>query len=273
MTILSLSDEIFHETKMVFDKASYNELFDLYKTSHLQEVVSSIKELIKRNEFVVLRNFPIDGNKDIFSSLVKQFGVYYGEVESTGIKIDCDYTGCYHGKLDLHNDDAISLQKQPHYGFITVSKEDPYLDVSNGVVVIKEVVEYLKANDTSFLDELLSYQFPMMSLGINYSSDKKPITTKHPILYNDKGKFRVVYDQNRIKYFYHISGSIQPLVELKLLYKFNKLCETFKREFLIKKNDILIFNNKTTLHDRSECSFLLTPKGFETREIYVSFAY
>ena len=166
-----------------------------------------------------------------------------------------------------------SLFKQPHYGFITVSKEDPYLEVNNGIVVIKEVVEFLKANDIPFLNKLLSYQFPMMSLGVNYSSDKEPIVVKHPILYNDNGKFRVIYDQSRIKYFYYINDTVQPQIELELLYKFNKLCEKFKKNFLIKRNDILIFNNKTTLHDRGECSFLLTPKGFETREIYVSFSY
>ena len=231
MTILSLSDEVFDETKAIFNKTSSNEFYELYRTYYLKEIVGSIKELIKKSEFVVLKNFPIDGNKDIFSSIVKQFGTYYGEVESTGIKIDCDYTGCYHGKLDLHNDDAISLQKQPHYGFITVSKEDPYLEVNNGIVVIKEVVEFLKANDIPFLNKLLSYQFPMMSLGVNYRSDKEPIVVKHPILYNDNGKFRVIYDQSRIKYFYYINDTVQPQIELELLYKFNKLCEKFKKNF------------------------------------------
>jgi len=84
-----------------------------------------------------------------------------------------------------------------------------------------------------------------------------------PILYKINDKFNVRFDLTRVNYYAE---------EKYIIDKFLNIAKKFRKEVYLEKGDILIHNNKRTLHDRTECSFELNmDASFNTREIFVSF--
>ena len=80
------------------------------------------------------------------------------------------------------------------------------------------------------------------------------------------------FDLTRIHYYYWKKQEIQSIEERLLIDKFLNIAKKFRKEFYLEQGDILILDNKRTLHDRTECSFKLNRDGsFNTREIFVSF--
>ncbi|SDY51081.1 TauD/TfdA family dioxygenase [Acinetobacter kyonggiensis] len=236
-------------------------------------LIDSLKKMLINEKFIVLQNTPFSTAKQL-EAFVYFFGEYYGNIEYTGIKVDCSYTGCASHQLTLHNDDAIDLEKQPNIGFIQVITEDPVFDVENGIVVIRELIGKLKYDAPELLDELMTHEVSFRSLGINYESmDKKVIEIKKPILYLEDNQYKVRFDLDRIKYHYQSTNEIQAYSESKMIYDFLKHCNEIKKSIFLKKGDILIFDNKSTLHDRTECSIGIDiGSRIFSREIFVSFA-
>lgn len=236
-------------------------------------IITSIKKLLSEEKYVVLKNTPFC-TKEHLEAFVRCFGDYYGKIEHTGIKIDCTYTGCASSKLILHNDDAIDLESQPNVGFIQVVKKDPLLRVSNGIVVLRDLIQKLRYEDSELLDELLNTDVPMLSLGVNYEAeDKAKISIKSPILYKENNHYKVRFDYSRIKFYYQYNGFKQPDSEGRMIYKFLQHCESLKKEVVLETGDILIHDNKSTLHDRSESSIGIdVGSNLFSREIFVSFA-
>ncbi len=236
-------------------------------------LMNSAKRVLFDEKYVVLKNTPFSTAEQL-EALIKFFGTFYGKVEHTGIKVKCNYTGCASSKLILHNDDAIDLKSQPTVGFIQVIKEDPLLEVANGIVVVRELIRKLKFEDPALLDLLLSTQVPMLSLGINFeSSDKSNITIKSPIIYKENGEYKVRFDYDRIMFYYEYNEIKQSYEEGQMIYKFLQHCESLKKQVMLNKGDILIHQNKLTLHDRTPCSIGIDLNNqLFTREIFVSFA-
>ena len=133
-------------------------------------LVKSIKTILFEDQHVAICGL-FNNSELFFEAFIEEFGVYYGAVERTGIKLDCNYTGCNRKALGLHNDDAIDVKNQPKYSFIQVTKPDPVLNVVNGVVVIKELVKKLKYENPNILEDLLTIPVPMLSYGVNYISN------------------------------------------------------------------------------------------------------
>jgi len=85
-------------------------------------------------------------------------------------------------------------------------------------------------------------------------------------------KYFTRFDITRIKYYYKFYNKKQDKKESLLIDNFLKYAKKFRKEFYLETGDILIHNNKTTLHDRTECSLELNLDGLlSTREIFVSF--
>lgn len=275
MAVIKLSDEYkaILRDSFVEDK-SKEKTADIFKTrSELESLIKTIQTLLKEDEYILVKG--IDNNSPyFFSALISQFGGIYGEIEYTGIKIKCDYTGCNRNKLVLHNDDAIDLNNQPKFGFIKIVKEDPVLEVENGIVLIKEVVNLLKWKDYSLLSQLLNTPVPMLSYGVNYSAKGKvEITVNEPIIYTVNGEYRVRFDDSRIAHYYYRNKKMQSSKELEMIESFLSYCDFVKHKLVLEEGDLLIHNNLTTLHDRSECSIEIRPDGsVNTREIMVGFA-
>jgi len=238
-----------------------------------QNIFNSSKKILEENYFVVIKNIGFVREKEIFESFVKQYGEFYGAVEYTDIKLDCSYTGCTYKSIELHNDDAIDMKRQPKYVFIQVQNEDPLKMTKNGLVKVDDIVNFLKNYDKSFLYELLNTHINMLAYGVNYDgNNKEKIIVNEPILYKKNDIFNVRFDLTRINYYYWKENIIQSIEEKLLIDKFLSIAKKFRREIYLEKGDILIQNNKRTLHDRTECSFELNLDGsFNTREIFVSF--
>jgi hypothetical protein len=236
-------------------------------------LVESIKTILTEDQHIVIRGL-INSSEAFFEAFVEEFGVYYGAIERTGIKLDCDYTGCNRKALSLHNDDAIDLDNQPRFGFIQVTKPDPVLKVTNGVVVIKELVRKLKYENPHLLEALLTTTVPMLSYGVNYiDNHRDEIITQESILYKKNGSYQVRFDDNRVAHYYYKKGLRQSYQELDMIEKLAKTANEIKHKYHLECGDILIQNNLTTLHDRSECSLEINEDGsFNSREIMVSFA-
>jgi len=278
MSIIRISNELSSDIAIKSQqiKACHQDNIDTFFKSDnsFQNIINSTKRILEENYFVVIKNIGFVREKSIFEAFVKQFGSFYGAVEYTDIKLDCPYTGCNYKLIELHNDDAVDLVNQPIYGFIQVQNEDPLKIAKNGLVKIDDIINYLEIYDEIFLDELLNTKINMLAYGVNYDGgDTTKIILNEPILYKDANVYKVRFDLTRIKHYYWKKNISQPINERLLIDKFLAIAKKFRQEVYLDKGDILIHNNKRTLHDRTECSFELNLDGsFNTREIFVSFA-
>jgi hypothetical protein len=121
MAILKISEELSQEISSLKD--DFESKFE--KSEPFGTLIKTVKKIIENNQFILIKNIGFNNSKQVFEYFVKQFGNYYGMVEYTDIKLDCNYTGCSFEYIELHNDDAIDLVNQPIYGFIQVVKEEP----------------------------------------------------------------------------------------------------------------------------------------------------
>lgn len=278
MSIIRVSDELSGIIAAKLEKIKvYHQLdIDAYvkNDDSFQFVIENAKKILDHNFFVIIKNIGFVREKQVFESFTKPFGLFYGAVEYTGIKLDCAYTGCSIKPIELHNDDAVDVNHQPTYAFIQVQNEDPLKLSKNGMVKIDQIVEYLKIHDEEFLDQLLNTKIKYLSYGVNYDGeDKQEIVISEPILYKKNDMYCVRFDLTRIKYFYWVKKIPQAKEEKLLIDKFLSIAKMFREEFYLEKGDILIQNNKRTLHDRTECSIEINADGsLNTREIFVSFA-
>lgn len=280
MTILSISNELQKQIAIKSDHISVfvqSEIDDfLQQDDQFLLIYRSAEKILNKNCFVAIKNIGFCRNKAVFEAFIKLFGRFYGVVEYTGIKIDCNYTGCSYNALTLHNDDAVDLNN-PKYTFIQVLSEDPNGDTFgwNGVVKIDDIFEYLSIHDKELLDKLFNYPFPMLSFGVSaYSNNREEIILKEPIFTYHNEKLRVRFDLSRIKHFYFKKEIQMPDEEKLILDKFLTICQKFRKRYYLSKGDILIVDNHRTLHDREETTIELDERGnLISREIFVSFTY
>jgi len=280
MTILSISKKL--QTQITLKTEHINVFVQKEIDEFVQQdeefslIHQSAEKILNKNDFIVIKNIGFNRNKAVLEAFIKLFGRFYGVVEYTGIKIDCNYTGCSFNALTLHNDDAIDINN-PKYTFIQVLSEDPNGESFgwNGVVKIDDVFEYLNLYDKDLLDKLFNYAFPMLSFGVSaYSNNREEIILKEPIFTFHNGKLRVRFDLSRIKHFYFKKEIQMPEEEKIILDKFLMICQKFRKRYYLSKGDILIVDNHRTLHDREETTIELDEKGnLISREIFVSFAY
>lgn len=265
-----ISKEIFSISQETKD-CSQNEIDKILKQNNIfQTVCKNASKILHKDDYVIIKNIGFVENKFFFEALIKYFGDSYGLIEYMDIKLDCDYTGCNHNLIELHNDDAINLHNQPLYIFLQIQKEDPLKLPKNGIVHVKDMVNFLKLYDNDFLEEILHTKINMLSYGIKHSDkNKKKIITSETLFYKYKKNIHVRFDVDRINYFYFKENIIQSTKEKLFIDKFLAVAKKFKKDFYLEKGDIMILNNKTTLHDRGECSLELNYNGsFNTRETF-----
>ncbi|MFZ2726302.1 MAG: TauD/TfdA family dioxygenase [Methylococcaceae bacterium] len=280
MTLLSFSKELQTQINTKVEHISVFVQTDIdafiQQDPHFSLIHQAAEKILSKNCFVVLKSIGFCRNKAVFEAFIKQFGRFYGVVEYTGIKLDCNYTGCNYNALTLHNDDAIDLNN-PKYTFIQVLTEDPNGNTFgwNGVVKIDDVFEYLSLHDKELLDNLFNYPFPMLSFGVSaYSNNREEMILREPIFSYYKDKLRVRFDLSRIKHFYFKKEIVMPDEEKIIVDKFLTVCQKFRQRYYLAKGDILIVDNHRTLHDREQTTLELTEHGhLISREILVSFAY
>lgn len=276
MPILLLSDEAQASIQAGLQvKQTQEEVEDLLRQSPaMSALLYSAKKIVGQEKYVQIKGLPAL-NELGWQAFAGYFGEYYGAVERTGIKTDCNYTGCALNPLVLHNDDAVDLARQPKYGFIQVTQADSLGIVANGIVLARELKRKLQFEDPELLRKLLSNPVPMLSYGVNYDDKiKQEIITNEPIIYkSDTGEYCVRFDHERNTYFYRKKESSQSLDEAFMIHEFLRHANQIKKKVFLSEGDILIHDNKCTLHDREECSIRFNLDGTtHTRSIAVSFA-
>ncbi len=248
---------------------------DLFRENPaIAALLSSAKKFIDQNKYIQIKGLPIL-NEFGWQTIISHFGEYYGAVEKTDIKTDCNYTGCSLNSLTLHNDDAVDVINQPKYGFIQVTQSDSLGVVPNGIVLIRELKRKLQFESPDLFSSLLSRPIPMLSYGVNYDDKtKKEIVTNEPILYkSDTGEYCVRFDRDRNLFYYQDKNITQDPEEAKMIYNFLNYANKIKKKIFLSEGDILIHDNQCTLHDREECSIMFNLDGStHTRTIAVSFA-
>lgn len=275
MTTLIIEDSLRDQLRLLLEESAdglvLNKILECNPAYTV--LLKNIKKILQGNKYLILKGYP-SLTKLGLEALVRSFGTYYGCVEHTGIKVECEYTGCSASSIDLHNDDAIDMETQPHFGFIQVIKEDPIYAVENGVVLIRDVVRKLKYERPELFEKLKNTAVPMCSKGINFEDrHKDSIFVKSPILYKFDSEYRVRFDLGRIQFFYQNSKTVQSYDEAKMVYDFMELANSVKRIFFLSKGDVLIHDNLVCMHDRSECSITVDSQGnISSREILVSFS-
>ncbi|MDQ6961073.1 MAG: TauD/TfdA family dioxygenase [Mariprofundaceae bacterium] len=251
-----------------------NEIDVFIKTDEsFQKIFSCSNKLLEKSQFVVIKNIGFNQEKSIFEAFVKLFGVFYGAVEYTGIKVDWPYTACKYDAIELHNDDAIDLHNQPKNGFIQVLNEDPLKITKNGLVKIDDIIHYLETYDEELLFKLFNHNVPMLAYGINYdNANKDEILTQEPIFYKEHEENKVRFDLESIQFYYRKKKITQSIQERKMINDFLSVAKKFRVALYLEAGDILIHHNKRTLHDRTGCSLELNSDGsLNTRDIFVSF--
>ncbi|MDQ7084441.1 MAG: TauD/TfdA family dioxygenase [Sulfurovum sp.] len=277
MAILKIEDKFSSFLATKFNKLKLKHNSDIIKfldeTDEIQNISNSISKLLSKDYFVVLKNFNLVDDKNLFFHFSSLFGEVYPEIDFTDIKIDCPYTGCVSSYLVWHTDDAILGNLQPKYSTLYIIEEDPLKLPQNGILDIDDLVYYLELNDIDFLEELLTKEFPMLSKGVHYyDSKKEDISISQTLLYEEDNEIKVRFDLHRIKSYYFSKNIKQSIEEKKIINKFLTLADKLKKSVYLEKHDFLILNNRKTLHDRSECSLELNQDGsFNTREIFVGF--
>jgi len=278
MTVIQLSSQIREQLESRLSFGIGDEKFgDIFASDlNLVQFIEDLKFILDEDLYVHIKGLGLEGDKanTLLELLAEQFGVYYGQVESTDIKVKCNYTGCSRHKLVLHNDDAIDLKTQPKVGFIQVVEDDPILEVRNGIVRAKDLVYVLKHEDPELLLRLFETKIPMLSFGVNYDgSDRQKILVNEPILSENGGRYFFRFDSYRNKFFYKYNRISQEAEESKLIYDFLRWCNEVKKEVTLAKGDILVHKNQETLHDRGACSIEYRADGnLRTRKIIVTFA-
>lgn len=276
MPILLLSDEAQASIHAGLQASKTQEQVEdvLRQSQAMSALLYSAKKIVDQEKYVQIKGLPAL-NELGWQAIAGYFGEYYGAVERTDIKTDCHYTGCSLNPLVLHNDDAVDLSRQPKYGFIQVTQADSLGVVANGIVLARELKRKLQFEAPELLRKLLSQPIPMLSYGVNFDDKlKREIITNEPIIYkSDTGEYCVRFDHERNAYFYRKKGIDQSSGEALMIYEFLKHANQIKKKVYLSETDILIHDNKCTLHDREECSIRFNLDGTtHTRSIAVSFA-
>lgn len=279
MAIIKISSELSGEISTFSQKIDYSfqENIDtlVKENNYFLMIFDKVNDILLKNDYVLIKNIGFNKNKALFESFIKLFGNFYGDsIEYANIKTDCTYTACSYNMIELHNDDMIALDMMPKYGFIQVLNEDPLKLAKNGLVKISEVVSWLKIYNLDLLNDLLTKEVPMLTYGVNYNDrDKQWILIKKTILYEDIDRnINVRFDIGTIKTYYWKNKKKQSIKEQKMIADFLSICKKFRKEFYLEAGDILIHNNKITLHDRTQTATELNIDGsLNTREIFVGF--
>lgn len=282
MAFLKLSDDLkSHLGSCLKNFRSATDAFNFLQ-SDPSNFIPTIRKMLKNDLFVHVNNVAFTPNRIILEAIARCLGEFRNPVENTQVRLECDHDGCSLGYLPLHNDDAMLLDKQPKFGVLQVEEEDPLKLPKNGIVKIDEVIDYLQLYNPELLDDLLNIKVPMLfgkyhkitkNDKIIFIQEEGEIHLNLPILYIENGIYLSRFHIGHINYFYYKKRVQQTEKEKRMIASFLQVANKFRKEFYLKQNDLLFFNNKRTLHDRTECSIELNLNGrLQTRKFYIAFA-
>lgn len=254
---------------------------ELFAAPVFSPLFSVIGELLSRHHYVHVSNVNFAPRREVLEALANVLGVFRPPVENTNVRIDCKYDGCRVGALPLHNDDAL-LNEMPEFGVLQVEDECPLRMPTNGIVLVDEIVDYLELHNAKLLERLLTNEVPMLSSKhvkvirgneVVFEEQEGELLVRQSILFKDGGVYQSRFNPGRINYYYFKKCVLQSQDEKNMVAEFVEVANKLRKSMYLKKNDILIYNNKRTLHDRSESAVEVGLSGeIKSRSFYIAFA-
>lgn len=255
-------------------------ILELFSTPNFTIFFDAIKTMLHRYHYVHISNVGFAPRRDILGAFASCFGSFRDPVENTNVRIDCSFDGCSIESLPLHNDDAM-LDIMPQIGILQVENECPLKMPKNGIVLIKDIVFYLQLHNERLLQKLLTHKIPMLSSKFSkiiknnetvFLEKGDEVIAEKSILIEKNGIYEARFNPSRIDYYYYKTGKKQSLAERKMIFEFLEIANRFKKSMYLKENDILIYNNKQTLHDRTESGLEFGLADIKSRSFYIAFA-
>lgn len=257
------------------------EILELFSTLKFSPFFEVIKKILYHYHYVHISNINFTPKRYILEAFANYFGTFRSPVENTNVRIDCSHDGCSIESLVLHNDDAM-LDLMPTFGILQIENECPLKMPTNGIVLIDDIINYLQLYNKKLLKKLFTYKVPMLSSNVSkiiennkvvFQKKGNDIFTRKSILVKQDGIIESRFNIGRINYYYYKMNKKQPIKEKKMIAEFLEIANRFRKSIYLKKNDILIYNNKRTLHDRSESGLEFGLNNeIKSRSFYIAFA-
>jgi hypothetical protein len=245
---------------------------------HLIEVLSQLgstcRILLRENGYVCVQGLPLDDSVrtilmmgielgELFADLSHQPTIVCEATPSLGAGLQGNQTE----QLFLHTDFAM-LKTPPSATLIQCRMSDPAGDDygRNGIAVAQHIVSrYFGSNA---LNTILNTPLPFAGR----TPSGQEIVLSEPILKIQSGELaRVRFHPSRIHHGFRMRGTPPTWDEAEVLRQFQDMALNVRSEHLLRVGDILIVNNRTTLHDRTRCSIRLKLDGFESRISHILF--
>lgn len=172
-------------------------------------------------------------------------------------------------RLPLHTDFAM-LENPPTVTAIWCRKEDPGGPSfgRNGLCSATDVVSSVYG--TPLMERLENVRFPFAGT----RGTDEVFEHYGPILVPSRSPGRlsqVRFHPSRIYFGDRVSDSSLGSSEFQLMHDFRELCLHHRREVYLKQGDVLFINNRSMLHDRTECSLTWDGQEFASRVSEIAF--
>ncbi len=232
------------ESKERFDRVIYS------KSERLNEFIKQLRNSLKKNNYVIIRNFGIDVEYFIILNFLLSKKIYFSKrlnaaIINIKIKLNSTdlseslYNNTFHTDFLFQNvtPDFISLQctkrdpKYPLYG------RNYLVDVNE---LYWELIKKFSLSEEYLLNLRFPYTFGSKTFWIHvFSKKKEKISARLHLSIIDLKKL-----QQDKHYFQKIS-----IVEL-----INQLALNLSKDFVLDEGDVVIFSNRYVLHKRGEVS-------------------
>lgn len=172
------------------------------------------------------------------------------------------------GALLLHTDFAM-LEHPPHVTVIQCLSDDPGGEAygTNGIVVAQNIVS--RYFDSPAVKRF--FEVPLPFGGQTPAGDTQ-VTTRPILSVAHPGSLTTVrFHPSRIHHGARALGRRLTATESRVLRDFQSLSYRMRLTVRLKPNDYLLLNNRAVLHDRDECSLVLSESGTSSRRVRILF--
>lgn len=170
--------------------------------------------------------------------------------------------------LLLHTDFAM-LEQPPQCTVIQCLTADPGGDAygANGVVVAQHIVS--RYFDSPEVKRFFKVPLPF---GGQSPAGSAHLTTRPILRVPAQGSLTEVrFHPSRIHHGARLLGRCLTETESQVLRDFQDISYRMRLTLTLKPNDFLLLNNRVVLHDRTECSLILTESGTDSRRARILF--
>ena len=245
---------------------------------HLIELLAKLgtacRSLLVDNGYVCVRGLPLSSDVKTILTIGIELGEIFSDLSHQSTIVS-EASPCLNAKLQgnqteqllMHTDFAM-LTQPPVATIIQCRMSDPLGDEygRNGIAVAQHIVsKYFGSEELE-----LVVNTPMPFAGRTPAGED--IILKTPVLTlcaNSLAKVR--FHPSRIHHGFRTLGLKPNKDETRVLNTFQEMILSVRREMILRPGDILIVNNHTSLHDRTNCSIQLGIDGFKSRISHILF--